>query len=263
MRNYSNLRKTAKFSTQVYKGVRWVPLNTLGKSRFCGLKIKKLLLLKRMCHCCNNEIIKEINTLYDAIRYLQKSNYKNTDDNEFTFEEGVNWEHHKSGFESLKNNSGCCASVAAAICTLLKDNYDIVKMIVVIALNGSCHVLNYIENNGKKYVVDAYAMTNEYKKFVPVETGEFKDFVSAKLHIGVLLKIDSLQDFFEFYRRYFIRRKDCYDFFLVDGESVPSISLERNSDSIEITIAGNSMKLVSKDKKKHDLIVKNINNTVH
>ncbi|MDE6947170.1 MAG: hypothetical protein K2P14_08315 [Anaeroplasmataceae bacterium] len=257
MRDYSNLRKNAKFSTQVYKGVIWVPLNTLGKSKLCGLDIRRLLLLKKI-HNDYNEIIKKVNTLYDAIQYLQKSNYKNTDDNQFTYEDGVNWEHHTSGYESLRNNGGCCASVAAAICTLLKDNYDIVNMIVVIALNGSCHVLNYIENCGKKYIVDAYAMTNEYKKYVPLETGELKDFVSAKLHTGVLLEIDSLQSFFDFYRRYFIKRKDCYDFFQIDGGRVPSISLDRRSNCIELMILGSSMKLISKDKKEHDLIIKNI-----
>lgn len=116
-------------------------------------------------------------------------------------------------------------------------------------------MLNYIENNGKKYVVDAYAMTNKYKRYVPSETGKFCDFVSSKLHTGVLLEIDDLQAFFDFYRRYFIKRNDCYDFFLIDDEVVPCISLNRTSESINLIIKGKSMYLVSKDRKEHNLLI--------
>ena len=249
MWNSSNLRKNVKFSTQVFKGVNWIPLNTLGESRYSDSKMKIFALLKKTYYFSNDDIIKKINTLYDALQFLQVNNFKVENDNVFFYGNGIKWEAHKSGNDALQNNKGCCASVAATICTLLKSNYDVVKMIVIIALKGSCHVLNYIENDGKKYVVDAYAMTNKYKKYVPSETGKFRDFVSSKLHTGVLLEIDNLQAFFGFYRRYFIKRNDCYDFFLVDDEIVPCISLNRTSDSINLIIKGRIMHLVSKDKK--------------
>lgn len=258
MWNDLNLKRNVVFSTQVSKGVRWIPLNTLGDSGYSNLKMKMLVLLKRCHYFSNDEIIKRINTLYDAIQFLQISNFKVENDNVFFYNDGIEWEMHSSGNDALQNNKGCCASVAAAMCTLLKDNYDVVKIVVVIALRGSCHVLNYIENNGKKYVIDAYAMTNKYKQYIPKETGRFCDYVSSKLHTGVLLEIDDLQNFFDFYRRYFIKRNDCYDFFLIDDEVVPCISLNRTINSIDFIIKGRTMYLVSKDKKQHNLLVKHI-----
>lgn len=258
MTNISNLRKDAIFSTQIFRGVRWVPVNTLGRSRYSDLKMKGLVWLKQFRYFSNDDIIKKIHTLYEAIQFLQVGNFEVMCDNVFFNSGGVEWELHKSGYDGLEYNKGCCASLAATIYTLLNKNYDSIKLIVIIALHGSCHVLNYIESNGKKYIIDAYAMTNKYKEYIPFETGKFRDFVSSKIMTGVLLEIDELQNFFDFYRRYFIKRNDCYDFFLVDDGVVPCISLDRTLNNIELIIKGKSMHLISKDTKEHNLAVKYI-----
>lgn len=248
----TNLHESAIFKTRVYRGVTWVPINTLGVSHYSNSTMK-CMIEARNNDLTSEEIYKKISNLYEFIQFIQLSDFQVKEDNVFSDSEGLIWESHNNGLEALKQNGGCCASVAALVNTTLKKRYDLIKIIVIITLNGSCHVLNYIEDNKKKYIVDAYAMTNEYKKYIPVESGKLSDYLQSKILTGVLLEVDSLEDFFEFYRRYSIKKDNCYDFFFVENDVVPCISLIRENEDIIIYLKEDTMKLISKDRKKHNL----------
>lgn len=98
---YSN---SIQFETEVYDGVYWVPINTLGASRYSGeemLEISKLPIEERK---------ERIGNLYEAVQLFQLSEFRGTLDNKNYMIDGVHWQTHKSPKEAVLSGEGCCAT---------------------------------------------------------------------------------------------------------------------------------------------------------
>lgn len=98
---YSN---SIQFETEVYDGVYWVPINTLGASRYSDeemLEISKLPIEERK---------ERIGNLYEAVQLFQLSEFRGTLDNKNYMIDGVHWQTHKSPKEAVLSGEGCCAT---------------------------------------------------------------------------------------------------------------------------------------------------------
>lgn len=98
---YSN---SIQFETEVYDGVCWVPINTLGASRYSGeemLEISKLPIEERK---------ERIGNLYEAVQLFQLSEFRGTLDNKNYMIDSIHWQTHKSPEEAVLSGEGCCAT---------------------------------------------------------------------------------------------------------------------------------------------------------
>lgn len=99
---YSN---SIEFETEVYPGVYWVPLNTLGKSRYTNEQMKYIAQLSP------EEKRQKINNLYEAVQLFQISNFQGEFDNiNHWIDETTLWQTHKNPKDAVCTNKGCCAS---------------------------------------------------------------------------------------------------------------------------------------------------------
>ncbi|MCL1882494.1 MAG: hypothetical protein FWF81_01900 [Defluviitaleaceae bacterium] len=180
----------------------------IGRTRFTNKHIKECIVTLP-----HEERRDAIGNLYEAIQVLQLGNFEITDDNQYIMEGKIPWEHHKQGHDAFVSNSGCCATVASWLCYVLANKYDDVGIISMSSLTGNGHVINYIEDKGKLFVVDAYSMCNMFVNDICIETGLISDFRKTKMPTSVLAQVDSLASFADFFARYMHLRSAEYLFF--------------------------------------------------
>ena len=180
--NTYNLRSDAKFEVKIDKDVYWVPANTLGASRYTNAQIAQIALLSP------EEKQKKISTLYEALQLYQISNFKASRDNVRIMENGINWEHHKPGYQAVRTNEGCCATDSSWLNYILKNDYDELGFVSYSFQNGNGHVFNYIKESEYYYVIDLTRYTNELGPALTIETGIPSDFN----FFGCVIKVKSL-----------------------------------------------------------------------
>lgn len=92
------------FETEVYPGVYWVPLHTLGKSRYTNEEMAEIALLspqeKKAC----------IRSLYEAVQLFQISDFKSVLDNVNHWFDNELWQTHTNQEDAVRSNEGCCAT---------------------------------------------------------------------------------------------------------------------------------------------------------
>lgn len=112
---YSN---TIKFETEVYNGVYWVPINTLGASRYSNEEMSEISKM-------NMEKKKEcISNLYEAVQLFQISEFQGVMDNKDYWIDNIHWQTHKSPEEAVLSNEGCCATDTNWLAYFINDKYD-------------------------------------------------------------------------------------------------------------------------------------------
>lgn len=196
-----NLRHEASYHHPIYKGVYWVPVNTLGKTRYKDVQILDFKSLSP------EEKWEKVLNLYEAIQILQLGQFKSMEDNVSFNRDNISWAIHTNGRESVVRNAGCCASAANWLSYMLQGKYEEVGVLSILANTGRGHAVNYICHKGKQYVVDTNAFLYEHLEYIQPETGLLQDFRKSKIITGVLLQVDSLEDFTNFYSTYVGRVK--------------------------------------------------------
>lgn len=143
--NYFN---DAHFRNEVYDGVYWVPINTLGKTRYTNseiLAISELPLAEKR---------KSISNLYEAIQLFQVSDFRGVLDNKDFWIDGVHWQTHKTPEKAVLSNEGCCATDTNWLLYFLKDRYDSTGSFCFGNADGNGHITSYIRQNDTYYFID-------------------------------------------------------------------------------------------------------------
>lgn len=177
-----NLRSDANFKMKIENDVYWVPANALGDSRYTNEQIAQIALLSP------EEKQKKISTLYEALQLFQISNFKPSGDNIRIEENGINWEHHKPGYQAVRTNEGCCATDSSWLNYILKNDYDELGFVSYSFEDGNGHVFNYIKEKDYYYVIDLTRYTNQLGPTMTIETGIPEDFN----FFGCVVRVKSL-----------------------------------------------------------------------
>ena len=176
-----NLRYEANYEVEVANGVWWVPVNTLGSSRYTNREIAG------MVEHTPEEKQEEISTLYEALQLFQISNFAEGDDNVRIMENKINWEHHKPGYDAVRTNNGCCATDSNWLNYILSGDYEQVGFMAYSQPDGSGHIFNYLYMDGYYYFIDLTHYRTDFSDAAAPETGNLSDyrnsdFVAGNLH---------------------------------------------------------------------------------
>ena len=168
-----NLRFNADFNIEVADDVFWVPVNSLGKTKYSNEQIAAMVNLSP------EQKQASIRTLFEAVQLYQISKFKGIYDNIKISEEGIEWEHHKPGFDSVRTNEGCCASDATWLTYILKNDYEEIGTCGFGQHDGNGHIINYIKHDGWYYFIDMMQYRADSLPTSGTETGQIKDYLKA------------------------------------------------------------------------------------
>lgn len=205
MKDTVNLRNDAHFSTYLYRNASWVPINTLGTTRYTN---------KEMCSFARNNRRNISNLLknpYEVIQYIQMCGFLDSEDIKYEMHNDRYWETHCSGLEAILRNEGNCTALAALFYYILA-NYFSVKTLCFISQLGVGHVVNYIEYNSKLYFYDLYTQIPPYLYSVAPETGRRETLSNSMYITGICIETNSVSDYISLFKRYNILKKRKYTF---------------------------------------------------
>ena len=220
MNNYDcvNLRAQAHFAAPICRNVFWVPVNTLGGTKYTNEEMQSIALLSP------EEKRTKVSTLYEAVQLFLVSKFHEVIDVVYIQEGNMNWEHHKPAYYSVLTNCGCCATDAAWLHYFLKGRYSQTGYFSFVRPNMSGHVYNYIYENGWYYLYDLNPLTDKWIEFALPETGNRLDYFKAKYISGALIKCKSLEDYAHYFKRIQLRAGFDHLFFRYDTDEVPPIA---------------------------------------
>ncbi|MFR1518589.1 MAG: hypothetical protein ACLSVG_07420 [Clostridia bacterium] len=196
-----NLRHSAHFCVPIFSGIKWVPVNILGKTRYTAEQIYTL------GGAPPEKKRKAIACLYEAVQLMQLNKFLSRDDNRGVYDDNILWSLHTDGRTAAEVNAGCCASVANWMVYMLDSLYDEVGIVSIISDIGVGHAVNYMRNKSSYYILDANAFLDEHKEYIRPETGCLLDFRKSKILTGAFFQADSLEDFSTFFSTYVGRVK--------------------------------------------------------
>jgi hypothetical protein len=188
-----NLRIQADFDVAVADDVFWVPVNTLGSTRYTNDEIRSLL------KCSPEEKQIKIATLYEAIQLYQLGNFKGVIDSIVCIGKTSLWEYKKPGFHCVRTNEGCCASDSNWLAYLLNSKYDEVGFFNFSNKNTSGHVTNYIHHDGWYYFIDMMMYRLDSLPYSGIETGLDTDYRTGPFISGYFHRSRSPQSFVNYY----------------------------------------------------------------
>ena len=203
-----NIRYEAAFEVPVSEGVWWVPVRSLGGSRYTNREIAG------MAEHSPEQKQEEISSLYEALQLFKISGFSYLEDNAPTMENGIRWEHHKPGEVAVRANAGSCAADSAWLNYILNGDYDETGYMAYSMADGSGHALNYIYQDGYYYFIDM--MGYEDDQYIGLESGNKGDYFSSWVPGGNLHKAITPENFAAYYadtmpeppNRFFFYRAD-------------------------------------------------------
>ena len=139
----------------------------------------------------------EISTLYEAMQLYQIGNFYYSDDNITVLEGGLDWEHHKPGYDAVRTNTGCCASSSDWLNYILAGDYEEMGFLAYFKLYGIGHVFNYIRQDGFYYIVDMTHYRTDWMQ-APVENGQIQEHDRGDRILGSIHRVKDLQSFVSF-----------------------------------------------------------------
>ncbi len=183
--NYSN---SIQFETEVYKGVYWVPINTLGKSRYTNdemIEISKMPIEKKKML---------IDNLYEAVQLFQISEFKGVFDNKDYWVDNIHWQTHKTQEEAILSNEGCCATDTNWLAYFIKDKYDYVGSFCYANTDGNGHITTYIKQDNEYYFLDMMMCRKDSQDYFGKESGILTELMDSEW-AGFLYKCKNPIDF--------------------------------------------------------------------
>lgn len=209
---YSN---DIEFQTEVDEGVYWVPINTLGKTRYTNdeiYEISKLPIEQKR---------EQIGNLYEAVQLFQVSHFQGVMDNSnHWISDKVLWQTHKSQEQAVLSNEGCCATDTNWLSYFMKDKYDFIGSFCYANLDGNGHITTYIKQGDEYYFLDMMMCREDSQKYLCRENGVLSD-LSASEWAGFLYKTRNPLRFCQFTIRsmkaknrdvpfcFYLRETDC------------------------------------------------------
>ena len=225
-RDLATLRYDARFEVQAAPGVWWVPARTLGESSYTNAQVQAML--------TDTPAQKQakIDTLYEALQLYQIGNFYGSDDNIRIREGGVDWEHHKPGYDAVRTNNGCCATDSNWLRYILDGDYDEVGYIATSQRDGSGHIYNYIKQDGWYYVIDLTHYRTDWVS-TAVETGNPDDYYSTDRILGNIHKVRGIQDYVNYVQEAFSDPPGLM--FMYTAESCLAVDSVRSGSGVTIT----------------------------
>lgn len=247
------------FSVPVYKGVEWVRDDILGESQYTledFEAIKELEIEDR---------VNKIHNLSEAIGLFRVSNFEEKQDNDYVSVNGQMWELHKSGFEAVKNNCGCCVATSGWLCFMLTKCYQTVGYLACYGKNGLGHVFNCIYFEKKYYFIDMLMYTDKYRPYLVQKFGEKKQLINLKFVTSICYRAGCVEDFYNYFRRRMILSEKEIAFILQFGSAplVP-VSFQKEADCITLLLPKDADVLINTNKcntvfiEKSDLYMRQI-----
>jgi len=201
MNHTINIDNQIDFCVSLSKNVFWVPINTLGKSRFEDAEMSEIILEQPET---KQNII---SNLFEAVQLFQLSNFIETDDNIKVKHDNMEWEFHKPGYFSVLSNHGCCASDTSWLLYILENMYEAIGVFSFYRGSGSGHSLNYIKHENWYYFIDLLAHVRKYAARSIPETGNMKDFARNAFSTGIFIKSKTIEDFIKYLNRFLLKYK--------------------------------------------------------
>ena len=180
-----NLRLNASFEVAVSDGVWWVPVSSLGGSHYTNSTVAA------SAEASPEQKQSDFSTLYEALQLFQITNFCTGDDNIRIAEDGIDWEHHKPGYDAVRTNTGCCATDSNWLNYILRGDYEEVGFLAYSQADGSGHILNYIKHEGFYYFIDLTHYRTDFLESSAVETGSLTDYRRSDFIAGNLHKAES------------------------------------------------------------------------
>ena len=187
------LRHEAEYQMIVADGVWWVPVSSLGKSRYTNREIAG------MVEHSPEQKQEEISTLYEAIQLFKISGFTYTEDNVNIMENDIHWEHHKPGRDAVRTNTGCCAADTNWLNYILSGDYDEMGFLAYSKADGNGHIFNYIYQDGYYYFIDLTGFEEENVSALSRESGMPGDYINSGSASGCLIKARSPEDYVKYY----------------------------------------------------------------
>lgn len=186
---YSN---SIQFETEVYPGVYWMPINSLGKSRYTNDEIKEISKLPI------EEQRDKIDSLYEAIQLFQISNFKGVFDNENHWvSDNELWQVHKDLEQSVVSNEGCCATDTNWLSYFIREKYDSIGSFCYANEDGNGHITTYIKKDEYFYFIDMMMCRSDSQQYLCCENGVLSDLLSQEW-AGFLYRCKNPRDFCKF-----------------------------------------------------------------
>lgn len=182
---YSN---SIQFETEVYNGVYWIPINTLGSSRYSNeemAEISKMSMEKKRKH---------IGNLYEAVQLFQVSEFQGISDNKDYWIDNIHWQTHKSPEKAVLSNEGCCATDTNWLAYFINDKYDSVGSFCYACRDGNGHITTYIRHNNEYYFIDMMMCRKDSQDFLCKENGLLSDLMDSEW-AGFLYRCKNPVDF--------------------------------------------------------------------
>ncbi len=181
-----------EFETLVYNDVYWVPVHSLGKTKYTSDEMIEI------CKLPLEEKRNKIDNLYEAIQLFQISEFKGTLDNKDYWINGIHWQTHKTPKEAVFFNEGCCATDTNWLAYFIGDKYDKVGSFCYGNIDGNGHITTYIKQNEFYYFIDMMMCRKDSQKYFCKETGLLEDIRNTEW-AGFLFKSKNPVDFCQFY----------------------------------------------------------------
>ncbi len=224
-----NLRLNADFELEVAENVWWVPVSSLGGTRYTNGQVAANI------NDQPEEKQQTYATLYEALQLYQVGNFYEGNDNQRTLENGINWEQHKPGYHAVRTNTGCCATDSNWLNYILKGDYEEVGFMAYSQSDGSGHIFNYIRHEGHYYFIDLTHYRTDFLDSSAVESGILSDYHNSDFIAGNLHKAASPEDYVAYINKSFNDPPEL--FFIYQAEDCLPVDGVQGDNGITITYA--------------------------
>lgn len=199
------------FAVKVSSGVEWVPLHSAGKPQYTDTQLSSIKCLTP------EQKKKNVHTIFDAINLLVACEfYEKLDTFRILASEGGEWEYHKSGYEAIADNCGCCASCASGLLYLLDGEFDKSGYICFIRPDSSGHVLTFFKKEEYYYIIDPSTYMKNYIAYTVQETGHMSDFIKRKYFTNGLFRTNKIDLYLLYIKRYLLWNNITFIFYYCD-----------------------------------------------
>ena len=231
MKDIGNYHNEITFETEVFENVYWVPVNALGRTRYTNDEMRSIVQLSV------EEKKNKIHNLYEAIQLFQVSGFRGVFDNTDHWIDNIHWQTHKSPYEAVISNEGCCATDTNWLAYFIEDKYDSIGSFCYANTDRNGHITTYIRQDGYYYFIDMMMCRKDSQKYFCQESGLLDDMLSTEW-AGFLYKCKESVDFCKFYiERLKAKKRDIpYCFYMRNTGCVTATGCTAKKDKVEFCV---------------------------
>ena len=213
-----NIRYEAQFEVPVGENVWWVPVRTLGGSRYTNREIAAML------DYTPEQKQEEIATLYEALQMFKIGGFTYKKDDYAQILEGdIPWAHYKTARDVVRMNTGNCTGDSSWLHYILHGDYEKMGFMAYSKVGEEGHVFNYIYQDGYYYFVDLTGY--EQQETTALEIGDTSYYWYSGALTGNVHKAKSPEDFVQYYTKVIPNAPNRFYCYEAD-EVIPSVDIQ-------------------------------------